>query len=69
MIETSLMVNDYPEPPEEPETPKVTIVVYAKLTFKDVEMTEDQTPEEAIKEIGIYDYDEIEIEDAEVEWW
>lgn len=67
-METSLMVHDYPEPPEEKDK---TIRAQITLTFE----IEDEVPErwesddikEYIKEnlsdyIGLYDYKEIEIE-------
>lgn len=63
-IETSLMVNDYPEPPEV-KTKDVTFEVYVKLTFKDVELLEDETPEDYIQENGILDYDDYEVEDVQ----
>lgn len=66
MIETSLMVNDYPEPHEE-KTKTVDFEVYVKLTFKNVELGENETPEDYINESQswINEYDEIEIEEID----
>lgn len=64
MIETSLMVDDYPTPPEE-KTKLVDFEVYVKLTFKNIEIGEDETLEDYIKNNPLWEseYDEIEIED------
>ena len=63
-IETSLMVNDYPTAPEE-KTRYVDFDVYVKLKFRQVEIFEDETPEDFLQECGISDYDDYEIEDVE----
>lgn len=67
MIETSLMVHDYPEP-EEKETIDFEVVVKVRLKFKDVDLGNCETIEEFIEQVGLSEYDEIvEIEDWEVE--
>lgn len=62
MIETSLMVYDYPTPPEE-KTKTIDFDVYVKLTFKDVVLGEDETPEDYINNNSswIDERDDIEI--------
>lgn len=66
MIETSLMVDDYPTPPEE-KTKTVDFEVYVKMTFKNFELAEDETPEDYINNNPCWEceYDEIEIESIE----
>lgn len=58
------MVDDYPTPPEE-KTKLVDFEVYVKLTFKNIEIGEDETLEDYIKNNPLWEseYDEIEIED------
>lgn len=63
-METSLMVNDYPTPPEE-KTKTVSFKVYVELTFNDIELLENETIEEYLENNGICDYDEYEIEDIQ----
>lgn len=61
-METSLMVYDYPNPPEE-KTKNVDFNVYVKLTFNNIELGEDETPEDYIKNNSswINEYDDIEV--------
>lgn len=63
-METSLNVYDYPTQPEV-ETETKDIVVYVKLTFKNVELEKDYSIVDYIHDNGIDDYDEFEIEDIE----
>lgn len=62
MIETSLMVDDYPTPPEEKEK-TVDFDVVVTLKFRDIKMPEDMSIEEYIQCDGILDYEDYEIED------
>ncbi len=66
-METSLMVNDYPEPPEEP-TKEVSGTITITYTFEDLEVPEelyDGDLEQFIKD----NLDDIDLnkEDVEVE--
>lgn len=68
-IETSLMVNDYPEPPEE-KTINISGSVYVKYTFEDVEIPASWSMsdiEQDIKEnLSEYTDGDYEIEDIEI---
>ncbi|MBQ3298601.1 MAG: hypothetical protein IJA94_06685 [Bacilli bacterium] len=69
-METSLMVYDYPEPPEEP-TKEISGTIYVKYTFKDVEVPKNWDLEDIIDDIkmNLSDYTsdaEEEIEDIDV---
>lgn len=63
-METSLMVDDYPVLNEE-KTFSKDFNVYVKLTFRNIELEKGYTPEDFIKDNGILDYEDFEVEEVE----
>ena len=67
-METSLMVNDYPEPPEE-DTKCISGTVTITYSFNNVEIPEKWTKEDIIEDIktNTYEYQDI-FEDIEIDF-
>lgn len=67
MIETSLMVHDYPDPPEDNSETyvfKCNVEIEIKVTADDIETAKEYCN---LTECDSYEIKEIEIEDYEVE--